>query len=157
MTALASFLEASLLDARFDPPLENETEPEYTARVITPFIQKVVASKTKARGIWVKGDGTSRQAFARTFMGLRFHPDVAVGQNDEKHWCAEVKLVRNALIGDVLTKAIGQALMYREGYNSVTIVLLVNKSSNKKLEHGMHAFNSWLNVLVISEFGSKWP
>jgi hypothetical protein len=156
MSRLATFLENELLAAKFPPPFGSETEPGYTARVITPFIQNLISGQSQSRGIWVKGDGATRQAYAKTFMGLRFHPDLAVGQNERKHWCAEVKLVRKSLTGDVLTKAIGQAQMYKDVFECVTVVLIVNKNSNKKLEHCVQRINPWLNVVVLTEFESKW-
>jgi hypothetical protein len=121
---LQEYLEKVIADLDFPPPLQEETEPQYTARVVMPLVREAIACKVSNTAVWVKGDGAALQAFSRTFFGFRFHPDIAVGQDLVNYWCAEVKLSRSGFNGDILAKAVGQAYIYRQAFPAVTILLI---------------------------------
>ncbi len=151
---LQLFLEECLTSHQFPAPQEKETEPQYTARVIYPFIVKALASRVNSREVWVKGDGASQRAYSRSFLGLSFHPDISVGQSFESYWCAEVKLTRNGFSGDVISKALGQSLIYHEVFPNVTVILVDFRKSRAPQESRTHVFSEWLNVVELKNFAS---
>jgi len=149
---LKDFLEKSLLSGALASPRAGESEPSYTARVILPFLQSKVLEKTKSPKVWFRGDGAALRAFSSSFLGLKFHPDVALGEGRQKLWCLEVKLIRSSLSGDVVTKALGQALVYKNSFQAVTILLVNVPSGRIPTANQSHPLNEWLNVLTVDSF-----
>ena len=80
-----------------------------------------------------------------------FHPDVAVGQKDVNYWCAEVKLTKDGFNGDVVAKALGQALLYHDAFPVVTVMML-DQTRSPNTKNRVIEFNDWLRVLVLSRF-----
>ena len=146
---LQEYLEKAISDLEFPQPLQEETEPQYTARVVMPLIQAAIAQKVSNTAVWVKGDGAALQAFSRTFFGFRFHPDIAVGQGTVNYWCAEVKLSRSGFNGDMLAKAIGQAYIYREAFPSVTILLINAEATRPKNIRRSERLDFGVNVVEV--------
>lgn len=151
---LKRFIESALAESSLPAVEASETEPEYTGRVLLPLIQELLSSKTNAPDVWVRGDGSKSRAYSQTFLGLNFHPDLAIGEGSTRYWCLEVKLVRGSISTDVLSKALGQALTYKRVYPEVTIAIVSpgvgSRATQKSSE--FHQFNSWLNVLVLRNF-----
>lgn len=149
---LQLFLEESLISHKFPAPHDRETEPQYTARVIYPFIVRTLSARLKSREVWVKGDGASQRAYSKSFLGFSFHPDISVGESSSSYWCAEVKLSRSGFSGDVISKALGQSLIYHEVFPNVTVILVDFKKSRTPQVSRSHVFSDWLTVIEIKNF-----
>ena len=146
---LRTYLESEIFKSLLSKPLIDEYEPSYTARVLFPLVQEALFSQVSIENIQLLGDGGNKQSFAHSFLGLSFHPDISISQGKAKYWCAEVKLVKGSLTSDVLSKALGQALMYKQTIETVSIILLMPGS--KRTSEIIH-FQPWLNILLITDF-----
>jgi hypothetical protein len=139
-----------LVQEDFPPPGDNETEPQYTARVLLPKVERLVSDRVSDPSLWVKGDGANSRAYALTFMGFAFHPDIAIGDKSGNYWCAEVKLSRSGFSGDVIAKALGQSLIYNHVFPQVLFIKVMHEAGAKRSVSVATRTMEWLSVLEIS-------
>jgi hypothetical protein len=149
---LRNYLEQKILEYVFPRPALSEGEPAYTARILKPFIEFAIDQRVSSRHIHVYGDGAKVRAYAKAILGLKFYPDIAVLEQTDKVWCAEVKLAKTSLIGDVLAKALGQALIYHQVYPFVTVVILRYDLAGKGHQNTSTVLENWLNVIEVKNF-----
>lgn len=99
-------------------------EVSITARWVRPQVERVVESLSHL-GLVVAGDG-GLKVRALPVLGLLFTPDVAVYYYEQPLFALEVKLVREGSGQTALTRAIGQATIYREWGFPFAGVLVLN-------------------------------
>ena len=151
---LRFYLEGQLLKSSLEIPADGEYEPAYTGRVLSPFLKSRLLLRVKSRNIHFHGDGLSVRAYSRALLGLKFFPDIAILEGKDKYWCAEVKMVRNGLSGDLLSKAIGQAAIYRKEFPFVTIILVRADLKSSGLSNTTEVFDDWLDIVQIRSFSN---
>jgi len=106
----------------------SETEEQYTARVVRPYIDKFVKD-TRSPGLVVRSDG-QQQPLRVQVNGITAIPDIEIGEGREVLLAVEVKFLRDQDPSGSLTKAIGQAVLYRSLRAHQAAVMLIDMRSN---------------------------
>ncbi len=133
----------------WDEPLNSETEPQYTARVLMPSFMEFV-DQLGHDGLVLRSDGGMRP-LSVTLSGRNFYPDLAVNHHRDRELAIEIKFATPTDIGTVLTTAIGQAVCYTLGGYSLALVLAVSKTGAQLLNDSMiGALNDKLMPLNIA-------
>jgi hypothetical protein len=150
-TKFRDLLESELAELVLAPPLSNESEVEYTSRILCPALVEFVRNNFNSPKVLVRGDGSSKKPTPVSFLDSMFRPDLAVEQEGFKVWAGEVKVLHRAEISGVLAKAIGQSTIYSTHYLSSSVFLVVRDPvipwPNQILK-----FNDSINIVLFQKF-----
>lgn len=109
------------------PPLKrNEGEVAYTARAIVPTLQDFL-DRLSISGLLLGGHHTGINRPIR-YLGMDFHPDVAVLENERRLLALEIKFLTSSGRSTAFTTALGQALAYRNGGYLTAAALIIDRS-----------------------------
>lgn len=110
-----SLLFSELIDnCDYDAPVSEELETSYTKRVLYPLVATWLPSLRRPE-LLVRADGAGNAPRALTVGSAQFHPDLEVVSAAQRLLALEVKLMRpQQNPTGSFTKAIGQAVVYRE-------------------------------------------
>ncbi len=104
-------------------PLEGESEPRYTGSVLLPAVMRMIEALDKP-GLVVRADGGAPPRPLSLF-NVEFYPDLELAYFDNRSLAVEVKYVRSSDPTGSISKALGQALIYRaRGFPRVHVVLI---------------------------------
>lgn len=124
---------ASRLDTlEWRSPLEGESEPTYTGSVLLPSATTLIA-EVETPGLVVRADGGVAPRPV-SLVDVSFYPDLEIAYFDARSLAVEVKFVRDADATGSISKAIGQALIYRSGGFPWVHVVLVDCRTRRRPE-----------------------
>lgn len=108
---------------KWEKPLTEEREPQYSGRVIVPKMQWLKSMESGFSAV-IKGDGPGQQACDPVFLGgKRFIPDISVIHQSGSRLAIEVKYFDGS--SAKLKEALGQAVIYLAGnYDSARVFLV---------------------------------
>jgi hypothetical protein len=120
---LFSLINQELRSAALPTPAAREDEESYTDRHILPIIQTFI-QRTRVERLLVGGHHTGINRPVR-YLGCDFHPDVLVVHGGDRLLAYEVKFLAGGDRSGALSKAVGQASIYRlHGYSASGALLL---------------------------------
>jgi hypothetical protein len=111
------------------PPRAAETEEQFTARVVRPYVDRFVKG-TRSPGLAVRSDG-QQQPLRVQVNGITAIPDVEIGEGRDVLLAVEVKFIRDQDPSGSLTKALGQAVLYRNLRAHQAAVMLIDLRSSR--------------------------
>lgn len=122
-------LTESIKLERFEPPRDSEREPDFTGRVLLPWLTIWVKGLNHP-GLYVRGDG-GPSVPPITWQGITIFPDLVIVDGPSKYVALEVKVISDVDPGGSLTKAVGQSVLYAKlGYeNSIGMIFDIRRSS----------------------------
>jgi hypothetical protein len=120
---LFQLVNEELRSVALPSPSTGEDEETYTDRHVLPIIQSVI-QRTRVERLLVGGHHTGINRPVR-YLGSDFHPDVLVLHGGERILAYEVKYLAGGDRSGALSKAIGQASIYRlHGYSAAAALVL---------------------------------
>lgn len=120
---LFHLINEELRTAPLPAPAAGQDEEAYTDLHVLPVVQAVV-QRTGVQRLLVGGHHTGINRPVR-YLGLDFHPDVLVMHGPNRLLAYEVKYLAGGDRSGALSKAVGQASVYRlHGYSASAAVLL---------------------------------
>jgi hypothetical protein len=153
---LARRVLSVLASYRFRSPIAGETEPAYTARVLMPALRSALQS-ADLRQVVLSGDGIT-PAPSVAFWGLEFKPDIALSLDGRRLCAFEVKYLSVSARQDSLTKAIGQAHLYRIlGYPAVCVWLIERSPLDSGVDSRLDEFLVRSNIGIARLVSSEDP
>ncbi len=102
----------------------NETEPQYTQRVLQPIARRIL-TEIEAPGMVCGGDG-GVPTHRTNMLGMTFAPDLEFSYRGQRLVAIENKFVTYKHRQRSIASAMGQALVYRIGGFPLCIVLLLD-------------------------------
>jgi hypothetical protein len=121
--SLFHLINQDLRSAALPTPVKGEDEEKYTDRHILPIVEAAI-QRTDVKSLLVGGHHTGINRPVR-YLGLDFHPDVLVMHGSTRLLAYEVKFLAVGDRSGALSKAVGQASVYRlHGYSASAAVLL---------------------------------
>jgi len=150
--AVKSHIENGLIGAKLKVPTPEETEPQYTGRVLIPFVKSLLYKSASSSLVFIKGDGAGLRAVPVTFLENFYYPDISVEEDGTHYWACEVKLLNSSEMQDALPRALGQALIYRQRYLATTVVVIERPVRQSKTENSIIGFDANLNIIIIRNF-----
>lgn len=120
---LALKLSRALCETPVAAPDQNESEPQFTRRVLVPIVREELA-RLPGLALQLRGDGGDQQAVPSFVLGAVFFPDLAVSIGSQHLWAAEVKFLRPTGRQNALATAIGQAVVYQQRYEFVSLIVV---------------------------------
>ena len=113
-----------LAQAQLDVPTNEQDEDSYTGSVLAPMVREYLAT-LRPYGILVAGHHTGINRPV-TFQGGSFTPDLAIMYREAHITAIEVKIIPATPVdrSGILSKAIGQASIYRLRYKHAAALIL---------------------------------
>ena len=126
----------------FPAPRGDQPEPSYTGDVVLPRVEEFTKNLGKDFLV-VRGDG-GVPPLPLTIDGLQFFPDLEIVSFTDRYIALEVKILRGGDFTGALTKALGQALIYRTlGVRDSHVVLIDHRYTSSKIHDPL--LGNWLN------------
>jgi hypothetical protein len=120
---LFHLINEELRSAALPTPTAGEDEETFTDRHVLPIVQTMV-QRTRVERLLVGGHHTGINRPVR-YLGSDFHPDVLVLHGGDRLLAYEVKFLAGGDRSGALSKAVGQASVYRlHGYSASAALLL---------------------------------
>lgn len=128
-------------DQELPQPRVDQPETNYTGEVILPRVEDFTRNLGKDFLV-VRGDG-GVPPLPLTIDGLQFFPDVEIVSFTDRYISLEVKILRGGDFTGALTKALGQALIYRTlGVRESHVLLVDSRSTSQKIHDPL--LEKWL-------------
>lgn len=123
--ALLNTVLHSLTTCQLPEPQHAEKEPQYTSRVVRPFVQKIITGRNAWSTIFqVLGNGVPGLP-SISVAGMEFYPDVVINRVTPRRRLLAIE-VKYAGSGQSIATALGQALLYVSGggYHLAVVFLI---------------------------------
>jgi hypothetical protein len=105
----------------------NEGEVAYTSRALVPLIQGFL-DRLSISGFLLGGHHTGINRPIR-YLGMDFHPDLAVFEGERRLLALEVKFLTGRGRSTAFTTALGQTLAYRNGGYLAAAALIIDRNN----------------------------
>jgi hypothetical protein len=147
LAKLSELFGDRIADLEWRRPTPGESEPTYTGAELLPSVSDLM-SNLDTPGLVVRADGGVPTRPVSLF-GVEFYPDLEIAYFDARSLAVEVKFIRGADGTGSISKALGQALVYRAGgYPHVHVVLI---DCRPKMA-AMHAPDMYLPSGVVAHW-----
>jgi hypothetical protein len=103
-------------------PLPGEIEENFTESVVLPFVQHLVRN-VRLKSLLVNGDGGTQPNHIYHF-NTSFRPDLEIVESFSRYIAFEVKLISEVDPSGSISKAFGQAVVYRMAAHKFAFSLL---------------------------------
>jgi hypothetical protein len=126
-----------LAHEHLEPVNPTEGETAYTRRAVLPIVSSVIA-QADVPALLLGGPYTGINRPVR-YLGVDFHPDIAVFEHERRLIAIEVKFLGGADRSGMVSKSLGQTTVYKLAGYRRGITLLLDKSNKLRPHHLRHA------------------
>ena len=139
---------AALGGSTIAPPLDGESEPKFTRRVLAPVVRQVL-DQIPGLHLQLRGDGGDEQSIPSSILGVEFFPDLAVSIGRQHVWAAEVKFLKPHSRQNSIATAVGQATVYRRRYEMVSIFFLDTSPGTHEPREDVQSFSTAVGLHTV--------
>lgn len=121
---LSELFGTLIAESSWRRPLPGEAEPSYTRDVIMPTVADWLATLGRPQ-LFLRGDGVAPPRSV-SLLDMFWYPDIEIVAFERRHLVGEVKFLRDVDASGSVSKAVGQAALYRAAGVDFGHVLLID-------------------------------
>jgi hypothetical protein len=152
LAKLTALFDQWLRNLRLPIPEDGQSERSYTGRVLLPLTSGWVEN-IGVPSLFVRADG-GVPTLPLSLEGMFFYPDIEIVEHGARYIAVEVKFLTEAHSTGALSKAVGQAAMYRSlGFASAQVMVIDLRPQLPS--HSVRSAASW-NAMSPGGFAIHW-